>query len=210
MNCMDCGHANPEGVKFCLECGAKLDARTCPACGEALPPVAKFCGECGAKVETAQRNVVPVIPPVVQGNAPPAHVATPRGYPPRHLADRMLASRSAMEGERKYVTVLIGDAVAKPDPTFGRGMSLALRDVRVLSDLLKAQTNWQEAARTYAAEHVRYQGALHAIEQWFNALLWDRGAQADARRKRVRPEIARTGLPAVVGLGPESGLSVVD
>src|SRR5439155_6458522 len=46
MRCANCGSDNPEGMKFCEECGTKL-ARACPGCGCEVRPAAKFCGECG-------------------------------------------------------------------------------------------------------------------------------------------------------------------
>lgn len=50
--CPDCGHENPEGTKFCQECGAKLGASGnshCTSCGAQLAPGTRFCGECGAR-----------------------------------------------------------------------------------------------------------------------------------------------------------------
>ena len=47
--CHSCGHGNPEGIKFCQECGAKLGATFCVSCGEELQPGIRFCGSCGAK-----------------------------------------------------------------------------------------------------------------------------------------------------------------
>ncbi len=46
MQCLKCQHENPEGMKFCGECGSKLE-RACPDCGTANPPANKFCGGCG-------------------------------------------------------------------------------------------------------------------------------------------------------------------
>ncbi|MDR1927465.1 MAG: zinc ribbon domain-containing protein [Oscillospiraceae bacterium] len=49
--CPSCGHKNPEGVKFCQECGAALAAagsKHCSSCGAALAAGTRFCGECGA------------------------------------------------------------------------------------------------------------------------------------------------------------------
>jgi class 3 adenylate cyclase/tetratricopeptide (TPR) repeat protein len=46
MTCGSCGHVNPEGQKFCGECGSPLQA-VCPSCGHSNAPGQKFCGECG-------------------------------------------------------------------------------------------------------------------------------------------------------------------
>jgi len=47
--CPSCGYENPEGAKFCHECGTKLGKVYCVSCGAELKPGMKFCGECGAK-----------------------------------------------------------------------------------------------------------------------------------------------------------------
>ncbi len=50
--CPSCGHENPEGVKFCQECGTKLGGtakKHCTSCGAELTPGIRFCGECGAR-----------------------------------------------------------------------------------------------------------------------------------------------------------------
>lgn len=50
--CPSCGYRNPEGVKFCQECGTKLGVKKfCPNCGELLAPGTKFCGGCGSRVD---------------------------------------------------------------------------------------------------------------------------------------------------------------
>jgi class 3 adenylate cyclase len=51
MTCPSCGHENPEGQKFCGECGTALQA-TCSACGAVNSPGQKFCGNCGAALGT--------------------------------------------------------------------------------------------------------------------------------------------------------------
>jgi len=58
----------------------------------------KFCDSCGAALAAAPT------PPV-----PPPRFATPESYTPRHLAQRILTSKSALEGERKQVTILFAD-----------------------------------------------------------------------------------------------------
>src|SRR5215831_8958680 len=51
MYCLSCGSANPEGKRFCGECGLSLPLR-CHACGTENPPDKSFCGDCGAKLMT--------------------------------------------------------------------------------------------------------------------------------------------------------------
>src|SRR3954471_11477566 len=77
-----------------MECAAPL-ARKCSACGAELPAKAKFCFECAHPVGQAAPTLV----------APPA----PASYTPQHLAERIISSRGALEGERKQVTVLFAD-----------------------------------------------------------------------------------------------------
>jgi len=51
--CPSCGTVNPDGVKFCQDCGTKLGAPAkafCGQCGEGNPPGTRFCGSCGAKL----------------------------------------------------------------------------------------------------------------------------------------------------------------
>src|SRR5678815_3234477 len=93
MNCSRCQHDNPVGVKFCGECGARLES-VCAACGAANPPANKFCGQCGT----------PLTPAVTS-----TKFASPETYTPKHLAEKILTSKNALEGERKQVTVLFAD-----------------------------------------------------------------------------------------------------
>ncbi len=51
--CPNCDTVNPEGVKFCQECGAKLNLSTkvkCQGCGAEFPTGTRFCGECGSQL----------------------------------------------------------------------------------------------------------------------------------------------------------------
>ena len=91
MICPSCNHDNRPGAKFCEECAAPLK-RACTDCGAELRPTAKFCDECGAKT----------------GGNPPTAAPLPRETP-KHLADKIRQSKSAVEGERKQVTVLFAD-----------------------------------------------------------------------------------------------------
>jgi 2-polyprenyl-6-methoxyphenol hydroxylase-like FAD-dependent oxidoreductase len=102
--------------------------------------------------------------------------------------------------------VLIGDAAAASDPSWGCGLSLTLRDVRVLCDLLVADSDWDRAAHAYAAEHDRYFGAIHRLTDWMRMIFYDSGTAGTAYRERAFPYLAEDGrrIPDIVGLGPEA------
>jgi len=93
MKCSRCQHENPSGVKFCGECGARLES-VCAACGATNPPGNNFCGQCGTALAQAMT---------------PTKFSSPETYTPKHLAEKILTSKSALEGERKQVTVLFAD-----------------------------------------------------------------------------------------------------
>jgi menaquinone-9 beta-reductase len=84
---------------------------------------------------------------------------------------------------------IIGDAAAASDPAWGQGLSLTLRDVRVLRDSLLADEKWELAAGAYANAHDGYYKALHTWEGWYTSFFFDRGEQADARRTKAMPLI---------------------
>ncbi len=103
--------------------------------------------------------------------------------------------------------VLIGDAAGTTDPIWGCGLSLTLRDVRVLRDRLLETDDWGKAADAYAVERDRYYGMLHRAIVWLTELLYDSGPEADARRLRAeRAGILEdlTRIPDVVGDVPEA------
>ena len=95
MKCPHCQHENPEGSKSCLECGRKMEFQ-CPQCGTSLPSTAKFCNECGCALSEARK-------------IPAVDYSQPQSYTPRHLKDKILTTRSAIEGKRKLVTVLFAN-----------------------------------------------------------------------------------------------------
>jgi Double zinc ribbon/Adenylate and Guanylate cyclase catalytic domain len=95
MTCPRCHAENRESRRFCAECGATL-ALACPACSFSNEPGEKFCGGCGAPLHSS--------PAVAQ-----AKFGAPESYTPKHLVEKILTSKAALEGERKQVTVLFAD-----------------------------------------------------------------------------------------------------
>ena len=94
MKCPQCEFENRPQAKFCEECAAPL-ARSCANCGTQLSATAKFCPECAH--------------PVSSSSAVQSRFHSPQAYTPKHLAEKILTSKSALEGERKQVTVLFAD-----------------------------------------------------------------------------------------------------
>jgi class 3 adenylate cyclase len=80
MKCPSCQSNNPQSAKFCVKCGNKFES-ICPKCGISNSSEFKFCYECGADLKST----------------------------PKFLADKILTTRSSVEGERKLVTVLFAD-----------------------------------------------------------------------------------------------------
>ena len=107
MKCRRCQQENPPLARFCMACASPL-ARACAGCGADLPAVAKFCPQCARPVDAAAPSTAPA------------------AYTPRHLAERIVDSRSAIEGERKHVTVMFADVkgsmelLAERDPEEAR------------------------------------------------------------------------------------------
>src|SRR5262249_5813788 len=117
MHCPSCGFANPEGVKFCHECGVPLQHR-CPRCESENPLPAKFCGQCGTALKGQPSAPAPRAQSAEQGLP-----ATPRAAVPR-----------AAEGERRQLTVMFCDLVgstalsAQLDPEELRAVILAYQE----------------------------------------------------------------------------------
>jgi hypothetical protein len=93
MRCPRCHSQNREGVRFCEDCGSRL-ALSCPSCGDEVTLGSRFCGSCGAALGTSTAY---------------AYFSSPQAYTPEYLAQRIRTSRSALEGERKQITVLFAD-----------------------------------------------------------------------------------------------------
>jgi class 3 adenylate cyclase/tetratricopeptide (TPR) repeat protein len=105
MECPQCGHANRPEARFCEACGTPL-VRHCPDCRQEVRSEAKFCDQCGYALSAAVSpdKAAPLKEVIIDR----FHARLP-GYTPRHLTEKILASKSAMEGERKQVTVLFAD-----------------------------------------------------------------------------------------------------
>src|SRR6185369_15124641 len=95
MRCTSCGFENPEGMKFCGQCGTLLK-RGCPKCKAENPPDFKFCGECGQ--------------PLLEHALPSSPQRDEHTDPSLPGASRAPA-RGALEAERRQLTVMFCDVV---------------------------------------------------------------------------------------------------
>jgi menaquinone-9 beta-reductase len=92
---------------------------------------------------------------------------------------------------------LIGDAAGYSDPHIGQGLSVALRDVRILSELLLASEDWSASAlRPYAAERGERMRRLRFCSAITTTLRGEFGVYPRERRRQARtlmqadPELA--------------------
>jgi predicted amidophosphoribosyltransferase len=118
VNCPACSAENRDTARFCGDCAAPLVREaTCPNCGSTNPPGRKFCDECGAEIKVLEVKVLGVreYPGPLTANSLTTNTLSRRSYTPKHLADKILQSKSALEGERKQVTVLFADVKGSMD-----------------------------------------------------------------------------------------------
>ena len=165
MNCPRCDAENRDDRRFCAECGGPLPS-ACPTCAFVNRTGEKFCGGCGVPLAMASR-------PVAAGR-----FASPEAYTPRHLADKILTFRAALEGERKQVTVLFCDLAG----------STALAE-RIGADAMHALLN--RFFDLALAEVHRYEGTINQfLGDGFMALFGAPLAHEDHARRAVLAALA--------------------
>src|SRR5687767_7138509 len=201
MRCPQCQHENPEHAKFCLECGTRLTL-TCGQCSTELPPNAKFCLECGHPV--GARPTTPAAPPT-------SRFTSPQSYTPQHLAERIISSRGALEGERKQVTVLFADLKGSMELLADRDPEEARKVLDpVLERMMEAVHRYEGTVNQVLGDGIMALfGAPvahedHAQRACYAALRMQETVQAYAQ------EVRRTqGLPLHIRVGLNSGEVVV-
>jgi 2-polyprenyl-6-methoxyphenol hydroxylase-like FAD-dependent oxidoreductase len=104
--------------------------------------------------------------------------------------------------------VLIGDAGGYNGPIIGEGLSLALRDVRLLSEILLEQPEWAPSCfERYAEQRREGLRRMRVVAQLRSALAAQFGPEAAARRAHFRDRVRENpnlGIVAVVThVGPD-------
>src|SRR5437667_9525994 len=159
MKCPRCQHENPPQAKFCLECGARV-ALICTKCRSELPAAAKFCLECGE--------------PVASQVTAEARFTSPEFYTPKHLAEKILTSKAALEGERKQVTVRFADLkgsmelLADRDPEEARKILDPVHEDHAVRACYAA-LRMQDAVKRYAERVRREDGVTIRIRVGLNS-----------------------------------------
>jgi class 3 adenylate cyclase len=194
VTCSRCRRDNPSQAKFCLGCGARL-ALGCPRCATALPADAAFCMECGHVVAAATG-------PGFQSLD---------AFTPRRLAERILTSRGALEGERKLVTVLFADLKGSMELIAARDAeeARALLDP-VLTRMMRAVHRYDGTVNQVMGDGIMalFGAPLahedHAVRACYAALHMQESVRAYA------DEIRRShGVPVQIRVGLNSGEVVV-
>jgi class 3 adenylate cyclase/tetratricopeptide (TPR) repeat protein len=137
VRCGECGHESSAGARFCNGCGAPLRA-VCGSCAASNPAGSRFCRECGSALGPGGAGAPPL---------------SPRSYTPIHLAEKILTTRTALEGERKQVTVLFADLKSSLE--------------------LLADRDPEEARKLLDPVIERMMGAVHRYEGTVNQIMGD-------------------------------------
>ncbi|MBI1959607.1 MAG: AAA family ATPase, partial [Candidatus Rokubacteria bacterium] len=196
MKCPRCQEENPPQARFCHECAAPL-ALACSSCGAPLPASARFCPGCGHPAPAGARGL--------------PRFVSPEAYTPGHLAEKILTSKAALEGERKLITVLFADLksslelLADRDPEEAR----ALLDP-VLAHMMDAVHRYEGTVNQVMGDGIMALfGAplaheVHAVRACYAAL----GMQ-DAVKQYADGIRRAEGIPIRIRVGLNSGEVVV-
>jgi predicted ATPase/class 3 adenylate cyclase len=174
MRCSTCGFDNPEGMKFCGECGTLLMHR-CPQCGFENPSQFKFCGACGTSLSRQSLAPTASRPKSDQDTQDDSSAS---GAP-------LHAGRGAPEAERRQLTVLFCDLV-------GSTALAAHLDPEDLREVIRAyQAACTEVIGRFGGHIAQYLG--DGLLVYFGYPL----AHEDDAQRAVR-----TGLGMIEAMGP--------
>ncbi len=193
MKCPRCQAENVEGARFCEDCGARLEV-TCPSCGQPVDTGKRFCRSCGAALTTAATRL-----------------PSPQAYTPRHLAEKILTSKSTLEGERKQVTVLFADLKGSMELLADRDPEEARRLLDpVLERMMEAVHRYEGTVNQVMGDGIMalFGAPLahedHAVRACYAALRMQESVQ------RYAQDVQRTeGIPVQIRVGINSGEVVV-
>jgi class 3 adenylate cyclase/tetratricopeptide (TPR) repeat protein len=194
LRCPRCQAVNPGWARFCGECGTRL-ALICPHCGADVSSGKSFCWSCGGQLANPATDQIP----------------PPLAYTPEHLAERILTSKAALEGERKKITVLFADTKASMELLVDRDPEEArhLLDP-VLAHMMEAVHRYEGTVNQLAGDGIMalFGAPLahedHAARACYAAL------DMQAAIRRYAEKVRRThGVEVQIRVGLSSGEVVV-
>jgi class 3 adenylate cyclase/tetratricopeptide (TPR) repeat protein len=191
MKCPTCEHENPVAAKFCEQCAAPL-AQQCANCGTEFSATANFCPQCGHPAGFADEN---------------HRSASPQTYTPLDPADKIIAAKTAVEGERKQVTVMFADVKGSMEFVVGRDPEDAQRLLDpVIERMIEAVHHYEGTVNDIMGDGIMALfGAPiahedHAVRASYAAL------KIQASVKRYADEVQHShGVPLAVRVGLNSG-----
>jgi class 3 adenylate cyclase/tetratricopeptide (TPR) repeat protein len=200
MNCLQCQAQNPGDAVFCENCGSRLEV-VCPNCGGATRLGAKFCKKCGQRLLEAAPAAL-----VTAGK-----FGSVEAYTPRHLAEKILISKNALQGERKQVTVLFADLKGSMELLADRDPEEARKILDpVLEHMMEAVHRYEGTVNQVMGDGIMalFGAPLahedHAVRACYSAL------RMQESTKRYAEGVRRTeGIPIQIRVGLNSGEVVV-
>jgi class 3 adenylate cyclase/tetratricopeptide (TPR) repeat protein len=181
-------------ARFCEDCGARL-ALACPQCGAEVSPGKRFCRSCGA--------------PLAGG--PTAAAPAPAAYTPKHLVERILTSKTALEGERKQVTVLFADLKGSMELLADRDPEEARKILDpVLEQMMEAVHRYEGTVNQVMGDGIMalFGAPLahedHAVRACYAAL-----RMQESVKRHAEDVFRRHGVPVEIRVGLNSGEVVV-
>jgi class 3 adenylate cyclase/predicted ATPase/ribosomal protein L40E len=201
MTCPKCAYENPSGMTYCGRCGTKL-AFLCPSCDAENPPDFIFCGKCGSSLSS---------PPPSSSAQPLTHLTSPQAYIPKHLAEKILSSRSSLEGERKQVTVLFADIKGSMELLADRDPEEARKILDpVLEHMMEAVHRYEGTVNQVMGDGIMALFGAPLAHEDHAVRACYAGLRMQESVKRYADGIRRTeGIPIQIRVGLNSGEVVV-
>ncbi len=156
--CSQCGTKNPNGSKFCANCGARVakpEGLICPMCSTPNPVETVFCSNCGARLMPLIAESERAAPaPPIRGLSLPAKPAAPAQEPapetPERAHDWLADLRAAAPAQAETATqadedlpewlrsARVEEAAAQPESAGQPQDSSWLRDLRGAAEAVPA------------------------------------------------------------------------
>ena len=198
MNCPECRTQNSADAVFCENCGSRLEV-VCTSCGGANHLRAKFCKKCGQRL------------PEPEAAAVTQKFGSLDAYTPKHLTEKILTSKAALEGERKQVTVLFADTKGSMELLADRDPEEARKFLDpVLEHMMEAVHRYEGTVSNLMGDGIMalFGAPLahedHAVRACYAALRMQESV------KRYAEGVRRTeGVPIQIRVGLNSGEVVV-